>query len=171
MGKKLFLFGLFCAIALVSLLQTPNVAFSRSRANPLALNDRGHDFSMPQQQTIPPTPTSPTSPLPTPTNTPIPAPTNMPPTGADLVALAENANPWNDAARLSDAFVASEQGVGEQGAPGYLANGSLLYPVRLVATAIDLDTQVFATVQKICAKGKVQSGRTSEGKPESKDNG
>jgi LPXTG-site transpeptidase (sortase) family protein len=146
MGKKLFLFALFCALTLVSLIQMPSVALSRSTINPLALNDRGHDFSMPQQQTIPPaptaTPTSPTSPLPTPTNTPVPAPTNMPPTGADLLTLAENANPWNDVNLLSDAFAASEQGTDEQAQPGYLANGSLLYPVRLAATAIDLDTLV-----------------------------
>lgn len=126
MSKKLILFSIFCLFMMFALVGVPGKMDSA-----LALSNSGRDFSMPQQQGGPtPTPTSGTSPLPTPINTPIPAPTSLPPTGADLMQRAESAN---------DGFTAVEQ---EAGGASYLATGSMVYPIRLAAAAINLDTQV-----------------------------
>jgi LPXTG-site transpeptidase (sortase) family protein len=126
MSKKLTLFGIFCLVMLFA-----SAGALSNIGNALAFSNSGHDFSMPHQQGEPTaTPTSGTSPLPTPTNTPIPAPTSLPPTGTDLLRRAELAD---------EGATTVEQ---EAGGPRYLATGSLVYPVRLLASAIDLDTKV-----------------------------
>ncbi|MEZ4727832.1 MAG: sortase [Caldilineaceae bacterium] len=128
MSKRLLILGIICLVALVTLVGAPRTVLSRS-TDTFTLSNGGRDFALPRQQGEPtPTPTTGDSPLPTPTSTPIPAPTNLPPTGADLTQ------------RMASTILTDlEQ---EAGGPSYLATGSLLYPVRLAASAIDLDTQV-----------------------------
>lgn len=136
MNKKLMLVGIFCLVSLFTFVQA-RFGFAA------AAQKDGHDFSMPRQQSEPTaTPTTGTSPLPTPINTPIPAPTNLPPTGADLTQLVEHTAAGNEAALANEGFAYGEQETGSQPQASYLASGSLLYPVRLAAAAIGLDTQV-----------------------------
>ncbi len=151
MNKKLLLLGTFCLISLFVFTQSPRTVLSnsaeqlasqaiaavqqKSGANSLAIGTGGNDFAMPMQQATPiPTATAPTSPLPTPTSTVIPAPTSLPPTGADLMQL--------DVSLSSDGFTDVEQKADTPAVASYLANGSLVYPVRLEAASIALDTQV-----------------------------
>lgn len=126
MSKKQTLFGIFCLVMLFAWIGIPG-----NMGSALALSNSGRDFSFPRQQGGPtPTPTTGISPLPTPVNTPIPAPTSLPPTGADLMLHTENTN---------EELAMFEQ---EASSPSYLATGSMVYPIRLAAAAIDLDTQV-----------------------------
>ncbi len=151
MNKKLLLIGTFGLVALFALIQAPNIVLSSSparlavemrAANPVALANGGNDFAYPKQQSPLPTPTVPTSPLPTPTSTVIPAPTSLPPTGADLMN--------SDMSMRGDALLDAEQQAanqtegqtGNQAGASYLATGSLVYPVRLEAASISLDTQI-----------------------------
>lgn len=137
MSKKLLFLGIICLVSLITLVGAPRTVLSRS-TDTFILGNSDRDFALPRQQGEPtPTPTTGDSPLPTPTNTPIPptptstpipAPTSLPPTGADLTQRT-----------ASNFMTGVEQ---EAGGPSYLANGALLYPVRLAASAIDLDTQV-----------------------------
>lgn len=127
MSKKLLILGI-CLVSLFTLVSAPRIVLSRSM-DAFARSSGGRDFALPRQQGGPTaTPTTGTSPLPTPTSTPIPAPTSLPPTGADLTYRTASA--------------AATDRAQETDGPRYLANGALLYPVRLAATAIDLDTQV-----------------------------
>lgn len=152
MHKKLLLLGTFCLVSLFAFMQVPRAVLSNSPdrlanrlsaaaidrnhvVNALAIGNGGNDFAFPKQQATPlPTATAPTSPLPTPTSTTIPAPTSLPPTGADLL--------HQEASLSDDAFLAAAQKAGNPAEASYLANGSLVYPVRLEAVSIDLDTQV-----------------------------
>lgn len=143
MNKKVLVVGIFCLVALFTLVQAPSIVLSSSPARlalakdvakPMALANGGNDFAYPKQQSPLPTPTVPTSPLPTPTSTVIPAPTSLPPTGADLMN--------GDMSLRQEELLAAEQATGEQAQTSYLATGSLVYPVRLEAAAIGLDTQI-----------------------------
>ncbi len=151
MNKKLLLLGTFCLISLFAFMQTPRIVLSSSPdqlaarsiaaidqqhvANSLAMGTGGNDFAFPKQQATPlPTATAPTSPLPTPTSTVIPAPTSLPPTGADLTQLGVRLS----SGQLTDAA----QKAGHQAEASYLANGALVYPVRMEAASIALDTQI-----------------------------
>lgn len=86
-----------------------------------------------------PTPTQSGSPLPTPTNTTIPAPTGMPPTGADLTQRRNAMQSASD----SDEYVAAAAGEIDQEVQAAIhAAQSVIYPVRLAAPALKLDTPV-----------------------------
>lgn len=166
MRQKLTLIGLFCVLAFVAFMQTPGIVLSRGIdqaanqyqsvfagqervANALTGGQGGNGIEMPQQQ-VPPTAT-PASPLATPTNTPaptntpvpaptstaIPAPTSLPQTGADLTQFQAN-DGWDAASLATDV----QTDIQQADQPSYLANGSLLYPVQLVAPAIGLNTEV-----------------------------
>lgn len=146
MNKKLVLIGTFCLVCLFTFVHAQfsfAAADQKDAVGDLALVDGGRGFSVVQQQGVPTsTPTTGNSPLPTPINTPIPAPTTLPPTGADLTFLLKKAGGWDDTALTSDILTGVEQEMGNEALPSYLASGSLVYPVRLAAAAIELDTTV-----------------------------